>query len=148
MITHTPDMGPVRALAAGTGETVHTFMFIIKSFRLLFSGIKLKNTLSGPLRITYYTGRVASTIFEEGVSTGLVFFTQFLGFISLALCFMNLLPIPVLDGGQILLFLFEIVKRSPLRPKMVYRYQLIGTVLVFSLIILATVNDIFFFAIK
>ena len=144
LTTRTPEMGPVKALSQGTKETFHTLGLTVKSLKLLFSGIKLNNAVSGPIRITYITGQVASSIFTEGPGKGLVYYFQFLALISIALCFMNLLPIPALDGGQILLFIFEVFKRSPLTPKMIYRYQLIGTIAIFALIILATANDIFY----
>jgi len=60
--------------------------------------------------------------------------------------FMNLLPIPALDGGQIVLFIFEIIKKSPLSPISVYRYQMIGTILILLLVVFTTTSDILFLA--
>lgn len=137
---------PHRAIAAGFKEMGLTLYQIIDGFRLLTRGIKLKNAVSGPARITWYTGQIASTIFSDGLSAGLAAWFRFMALISIALGFMNLLPIPVLDGGQILLFIAEIIKRSPLKPKFIYRYQLVGTVMVAVLAVLAIASDLVFFA--
>jgi regulator of sigma E protease len=57
---------------------------------------------------------------------------------------MNLLPIPVLDGGQILLYTVEGLSRRELHPKVVYGYQVVGMVMVFMLLFFALFNDILF----
>jgi regulator of sigma E protease len=59
---------------------------------------------------------------------------------------MNLLPIPLLDGGSILLFLIELVRRKAAKVKTVFRYQTIGMVVVAALFILSTVSDVLFFS--
>jgi regulator of sigma E protease len=71
---------------------------------------------------------------------------NFLALLSVVLFFMNLLPIPVLDGGQIVLAAVEWVRgRSP-HPKAVYRYQLIGGVVIFAILFVALFGDILFLA--
>jgi regulator of sigma E protease len=70
--------------------------------------------------------------------------TNFLALISIALCIMNLLPLPVLDGGMILLFIIELIKRRPLHPKMVSAFQSVGVALIFGLMIFAVFGDILF----
>jgi regulator of sigma E protease len=59
---------------------------------------------------------------------------------------MNLLPIPALDGGQIVLSLIEWIKRKPLKTITIYRYQFIGTAMILALFVLATFSDILFFS--
>jgi len=59
---------------------------------------------------------------------------------------MNLLPIPALDGGMILMFVIEGLRRRPLRTKTVYRFQFIGMAFILALFVLATVSDLIFFA--
>jgi len=77
---------------------------------------------------------------------GLVPILSFLAFLSVGLAIMNLLPLPVLDGGLILLFLVELLKRKPLSAKTLYRYQFIGAAFVLVIFLIATMSDIFFFA--
>ena len=113
---------------------------------MLFGGIRVDRAVSGPIRLAWTAGSVATSGFGEGFGPGLRYTFQFLAFISVALAFMNLLPIPVLDGGQILLFLFETVRGRPLAPKSVYRYQSIGTMIVFALIFFVIAADVLFIA--
>jgi regulator of sigma E protease len=59
---------------------------------------------------------------------------------------MNLLPLPILDGGLILLFLIEIIKRKPLHPRYIHVFQTIGAVLIFGIMIFAVFGDILYIA--
>lgn len=70
-------------------------------------------------------------------------FIQFIVLISISLAFMNLLPIPALDGGQILLFSYDWITKKDLKPTLVYYYQTVGAVMVLILIVLAVSVDIF-----
>jgi regulator of sigma E protease len=112
----------------------------------LFKGINLQSAVSGPLRITYMTGDLAFSGFSASMAEGFLVFFRFIALINIALFIMNLLPIPALDGGQILLFLFEGIFRRKPNPLVLYRYQMLGTILIFGLIIFATTNDILFFS--
>lgn len=79
-----------------------------------------------------------------GFGQGMSALFNFLSFLSIALFVMQLIPIPALDGGQILLFIIEFLTRRPIRPKVFFRYQVIGFSLIFVLLIFATMNDLFF----
>ena len=136
------------SLKDGFSETAHTLISSIKGIALLFRGIDLQSAVSGPLRITYLTGDLAFSGFRNSMGEGFLTFFRFIALINVALCVMNLLPIPVLDGGQIILFLIEGIFRRKPNPQAIYRYQLLGTFLVFGLIIFATMNDILFFSRK
>jgi regulator of sigma E protease len=57
---------------------------------------------------------------------------------------MNLLPIPALDGGLIILFIIEAIRRKPLHPKAVYFFQMIGATVIFGLLIFSVFGDILF----
>jgi regulator of sigma E protease len=142
----TPDLNVFQALGKGFNEAVNTVVLSARGLKLLFSGINLNKAVSGPIRITYFAGEIATNGFQQSVGAGFLSFFQFVSFISIALFFMNLLPIPALDGGQILLFIFEIVKKSPLSPISVYRYQMVGTFIILILVILTTTSDILFLA--
>jgi regulator of sigma E protease len=69
---------------------------------------------------------------------------NFLALISIAVCIMNLLPLPVLDGGMTLLFIVEWIKRKPLHPKAISAFQTVGVVLIFGLMIFAVFGDILY----
>ncbi len=136
---------PLDALVKGTEETFSTLVMSVKSLGLLFKGIDLNKAVSGPIRITYMVGQVASYGFSQGIKTGLVRVFQFLSLLSVALFVMNLLPIPALDGGLILLNVIEIILRRKVSFKFYYRYQIIGFAFILSLLVLTTFSDIFYF---
>ncbi|MBN2655674.1 MAG: RIP metalloprotease RseP [Spirochaetales bacterium] len=145
-IYRTPDYNIIQAFGRGFGDAVETLVLSARGLKLLFSGLNLNKAVSGPIRITYFAGEVAANGFAQGLGKGFLSFFQFVSFISIALFFMNLLPIPALDGGQIVLFIYEIIKKSPLSPNSVYRYQMIGTFLILLLVLLTTTSDILFLA--
>ncbi|MDR2798849.1 MAG: site-2 protease family protein [Treponema sp.] len=140
----TPRLSPLGALIKGTEEAWKTFVLSFRSFALLFRGIDLTQAVSGPVRITYMVGDVATAGFGESVSTGLRSMASFLSLISIALCIMNLLPLPILDGGMILLFIIEGIKRKPLPPRAIYVFQTVGVVLIVGLMAFAVFGDILY----
>jgi regulator of sigma E protease len=101
--------------------------------RMLLGQVSLKN-LSGPLTIAEYAGSSARS--------GLVQFLGFLVVISLSLGFLNLLPIPILDGGQIVYQTIEWIKGSPLAERVQVAGQNIGIVMLLMLMGLALFNDV------
>jgi regulator of sigma E protease len=142
----TPRLSPFQAVAKGGFEAIKTFAISVKSLGLLFKkGIDLSQAVSGPARITYMVGDIAAEGFEESVETGFTAALNFLALISIALCIMNLLPLPILDGGLIVLFLVEMVRRRPLHPRVVSAFQTVGMVIILSLMVFAVFNDIRFF---
>lgn len=140
----TPDLNLFQAFGKGVTETGQTVSMVFKSIGLLFQGINLREAVSGPIRITYYVGEVASQGFSLGLKDGISNLFRFLSVLSVALFIMNLLPIPALDGGQLILFLIEGTTGRELKPKLVYRYQMVGMTILIGLIIFTTFNDIFF----
>jgi regulator of sigma E protease len=138
-------VGPGEAFAKGLGETLDTLEITVTSLGLLFRGIDLSQAVSGPLRITYFVGEVAAQGFSKNFATGVTSILNFLSLLSVALFFMNLLPIPLLDGGLIILFLFEIIRGKALSPRFVYRYQFVGLFFIILLVILSTMSDVLYF---
>jgi regulator of sigma E protease len=141
---HTPRLSIPGALVKGVWETWKTFLLSAKSLALLFRGIDLTQAVSGPVRITYMVGDVAAEGFGRSVGTGISSMVNFLALISIALCIMNLLPLPVLDGGLIVLSIAEIIKRKPLHPRFISAFQTVGVVLIFGLMLFAVFGDILF----
>lgn len=140
------ERNPFAALKRGVQETFSTLTLSIKSIALLFKGVNLRSAVSGPIRITYLVGEVASQGFNQGLARGLFIVFRFLSMLSVALCFMNLLPIPALDGGFIIVSIAEIILRKQIRPKFFYRYQIIGFTILFAILILTVFNDVFYLA--
>ncbi len=136
---------PFKALYLGTKDTFNTLFLTVKSLGLLFKGINLNEAVSGPIRITYIVGEVATQGFSLGLSQGFTSFFRFLSLISVALFFMNLLPIPMLDGGMILVNLVDLFRKKGINPKYFYRYQMVGLFILLMLILFTTFNDISFF---
>jgi regulator of sigma E protease len=141
----TPSLSFPRAIAAGVKESYRTLTVSIKSLRLLFMGIDLTKAVSGPVRITYMMGDMAAQSLEQGLGIGLRSILEFLALVSIALCVMNLLPLPILDGGMILLFLTEMIRKKPAHPKVISVFQTVGIVIIFSLMMFALYGDIMFF---
>jgi regulator of sigma E protease len=139
-----PPLSPVKALSRGVRETWKTLVVSLESLTLLFQGIDLTKAVSGPVRITYMTGDIAAEGFSESIGAGLSSLTNFLALISIALCVMNLLPLPVLDGGSIVLYLIEAIKRKPLHPRTISAFQTVGVVFIFGLLIFAVFGDILY----
>jgi regulator of sigma E protease len=133
------------AIVKSLGETYTTAALTVKGIGLLFRGIKLRNAVAGPLRITWYIGSAATSGFQLGFSVGVVSFFRFLSFLSVVLFLMNLLPFPALDGGQIILYLIELGRGRPVRPRIAWRVQLFGFSLLIVVSLFITFSDILFF---
>ena len=133
MLLHT-ELGVSGALARAGGEAWNMTMLQARLFwRMVLGRVSLKN-LSGPLSIAEFAGDSA----EAGVAS----FMSFLVLISLSLGFLNLLPIPILDGGQILFQLVEWLKGSPLSERTQAFGQQVGIALLIVLMGVALYNDI------
>ena len=133
MLLHT-DLGAGSALVRAGGEAWSMTMLQARLFwRMVLGRVSLKN-LSGPLSIAEFAGDSA----EAGVAS----FLSFLVLISLSLGFLNLLPIPILDGGQILFQLVEWLKGSPLSERAQALGQQVGIALLIVLMGVALYNDI------
>ncbi len=133
------------AISAGLAETWDTFSATLTGLGTLFRGVDIFAALSGPARIISYAGESVAAGIEQRATGGLAMPLNFLGFLSVALFLMNLLPIPALDGGQIVMHGVEIVRRKPLKPLSIYRYQLVGILFILGIFVLATVGDLIFF---
>lgn len=101
--------------------------------KMLIGNASVDN-LSGPISIAQYAGQSAEM--------GLVHFLKFLAIVSVSLGVLNLLPVPVLDGGHLLFFAIEAVKGSPVSEKVQIVFQNIGVALLMSLMILAVFLDL------
>lgn len=126
--------GPVEALGEGAGETWYIMKRTVTFFGGLITGRESVDQLGGPIRIAEVSGHVAAISF-----TALIGLTAVL---SVSIGIMNLLPIPVLDGGHLMFYAIEAVRGGPLPEKtQEYGYK-IGLALVLTLMVFVTSIDI------
>ena len=107
---------------------------MVRVVRGMFSGRVSTREVGGPIAIGIAAGQAAQL--------GLVAFLAFMATISVNLAVLNLLPVPVLDGGQFLFLLGEGILRRPLSIKLRERLTVVGLILLFLLMVLAFSNDI------
>jgi regulator of sigma E protease len=126
--------GPIKALTESLDltwqRTTETFGMVSK----MLTGQASTRNLSGVIGIAQVANAAASA--------GLDRFLEFLGLVSLSLAIVNLLPIPVLDGGHLLYYLIELVKGSPVSERTMIAGQYVGLALLCTLMVLAFYNDI------
>jgi regulator of sigma E protease len=127
-------LGVGAALVEGWNATVSSSTQIVRTVRGLFSGRISRREVGGPIMIGQLAG--------ESARMGLDPFVAFMALISINLAILNLLPVPVLDGGQFLFLLAEAVIRRPLPLKLRERLTAVGLVLIVLLMGLAFSNDI------
>ena len=126
--------GPVGALAHGAASTWDASVLTVKVLGRMVIGQASLQNLSGPLTIGQYAGDTASM--------GVVPFLGFLAIVSISLGIINLLPIPVLDGGHLLYFGIEAVRGKPLSEQAQAIGQHVGLLMLFLLMGLAFYNDL------
>ncbi|WP_462382148.1 RIP metalloprotease RseP [Pseudomonas sp. Marseille-QA0892] len=126
--------GPLEAVAEGARRTWTMSVLTLDSLRkMLFGELSVKN-LSGPITIA----KVAGASAQSGVGD----FLNFLAYLSISLGVLNLLPIPVLDGGHLLFYLVEWARGRPLSERVQAWGMQIGVSLVVGVMLLALVNDL------
>lgn len=127
-------LGPLEALPRAVIETWDKTVLTLDILRKMIVGLVSTRNLSGPITIATVAGDSA----ESGWET----FLSFLALLSVSLAVLNLLPIPVLDGGHILFCLVEMVKGSPVAERVQVLGVQIGIFIVASLMVLAFYNDL------
>jgi regulator of sigma E protease len=128
------EYGPVAALPAVVRETGKLAADSLGMIARMFSGSASVGNVSGPITIARYANASAEL--------GPAWFLNFLALLSLSLAIINLLPIPVLDGGHLLYYLIELAKGSPLSERAMAAGQYVGLALLAGLMGLAFYNDI------
>ena len=127
--------GPLAAIPAAFRETGKMASDSLGMIRRMFTGHASVKNISGPLTIAQVANQTAKR--------GAAWFLFFLALLSLSLAIINLLPIPVLDGGHLLYYLIELVKGNPLSERAMATGQYVGLAMLASLMGLAFYNDIF-----
>lgn len=141
----TPGTGFFKSIVNGFVLTHKAFVLTFKSLGLLFKGVDFRQAVSGPVRITHMLGDVAAQGFKAGFLIGLSDILNFVSIISISLFIMNLLPIPILDGGLILFAFIEFIFKRQIHPKVLYYVQFIGIAFIGVVFIFALWGDIGYF---
>lgn len=126
--------GPVRALRESLDTTWNTAAQTFQMIGKMLTGRASTKNLSGVIGI--------AQVANQSASMGPAWFLNFLGMVSLSLCILNLLPIPLLDGGHLLYYLIELVKGSPVSERTMIAGQYVGLALLFTMMGLAFYNDL------
>ena len=140
-----PRYGFFGSIGHGFIDAVKTAGLTIKSIGILFKGVDLDNAVSGPARVTEMLGSTVKDGFSAGLRVGFVSLMSLLSVISISLFIMNLLPVPVLDGGLILIAFIEIIIRRRVSPRLQYYVQFIGLAFIAFIFIIGLKGDILFF---
>jgi regulator of sigma E protease len=126
--------GPVSALAAAARETWDKSALTVRFlWRMVTGDVSTKN-ISGPINIAQYAGLTATE--------GFTYYLGFLALVSISLAILNLLPVPVLDGGQVVFQLAEVAKGAPLSAEAQLLGQKVGIAMLVALMGFAFYNDI------
>jgi regulator of sigma E protease len=126
--------GLLEAVPEALYKTWEVTTLTLRTLWKMVSGRASVENLSGPISIARYAGQSAAV--------GLTTFLGFLGIVSVSLGVLNLLPVPILDGGHLLFYLLEVVKGSPMSETAQLVGQKIGIALLLMLMSLAFYNDL------
>ncbi|EIZ77541.1 regulator of sigma E protease [Novosphingobium sp. Rr 2-17] len=127
-------VGPVRAIGLGFDESFKAMGTIVTGIKQIVVGDRSVKELGGPIKIAKYSG--------EAFSMGWEAFVGFVAMISINLAFINLLPIPGLDGGHLAFYAAEFVRRKPLGVRSQEWAVRTGVLLVLALMVFVTLNDL------
>jgi regulator of sigma E protease len=126
--------GPIDAIGASLQQTWHATRDTFAILKRLITGQASVKNVSGTITVAQVANQEASVSFGS--------FLGFLAYFSLSLCIMNLLPIPVLDGGHLLFYFVELITGRPVAERIQLAGQFVGLTLLVSLMILANYNDV------
>ena len=127
-------LGPIEALSNSVDQTADVMGTMVTGIRQIATGKRSMRELGGPVKIAKFSG--------ERLALGWQEFVYFSAFISINLAFINLLPIPALDGGHLAFYLAEAIRRKPLGARSQEWAFRTGLVFVLALMLFVTINDI------
>ena len=127
-------LGPLDGIVESVRLTTHYSVLTLKMIGRMLIGTASVENLSGPISIAKYAGQTASF--------GLIPFLKFLAFVSISLGVMNLLPIPMLDGGHLLFYIIEGIRGKALSEQVMQMSMRVGMSVLFAVMILAVFIDL------
>ena len=122
------------ALSLGVRLTAAQIVAVVDAVKRLVTGQASARELGGPIAIAQMS--------EQAARLGYDWFLQFLAFFSVSLAVLNLLPIPVLDGGHAMFLIAEAIRRKPLSPQLRLRLTQVGMLVVLAIMVVALSNDV------
>ena len=126
--------GPFQAISKASAETWKMTSVSLEMMGKLVTGKASIKNISGPVTI--------AQVANDSAKRGLSWFLSFLALVSLSLGIINLMPVPMLDGGQLLFLMFEKFKGAPLSENFQLKAHFVGLIMIVSLMSLAFYNDI------
>jgi regulator of sigma E protease len=127
-------VGPFEAVTLAVWQTGETVDLMVTGLGQIVTGRRSLQELGGPVKIAKFSG--------EQLSLGWINFVQFAALVSINLAFINLLPIPALDGGHLAFYAAEAVRRKPLGPRSQEWAFRTGIAFVLALMLFVTINDV------
>jgi regulator of sigma E protease len=140
--------GPIEALQGGVERTWDVVATTVRYLGRMFTGRETAEQLSGPLGMAQLSGDITKQTAEMSPNAGVfaanigITILELAASISVGIGFLNLLPVPVLDGGHLLFYGYEAVARRPLTAKVQAAGYRVGLALVLGLMLFATWNDL------
>jgi regulator of sigma E protease len=122
------------ALGIGVRLTGAQIVAVVISVKRFVTGQASAKELGGPIAIAQMSG--------QALRLGIDWFLQFIAFFSVSLAVLNLLPIPVLDGGHAMFLIAEAIRRRPLSPQLRLRLTQVGMLIVLAIMVIAISNDV------
>lgn len=132
-------LGPLDAAVAGVEETYELSIMTVRAVSQIVVGTRGAEDVGGPMRIAEMSGQFAAPIWDNGNYAPLI---SFMALLSISLGLINLLPIPVLDGGHLLFYAVEAVRGRPLGRRAVEWSMTFGLVVILGLFVTTTVLDL------
>jgi regulator of sigma E protease len=132
-------VGLLDAPGIAVKQTVGIVQMMLDGLGQIITGMRSAKELGGPLRIAQFSG--------EAASMGAISFAYLVALISINLGFINLLPVPMLDGGHLLFYALEAVRRKPVDPQVQEWAFRSGLLLLLTLMLFVTFNDLAAFGI-
>ncbi|MES2492257.1 MAG: RIP metalloprotease RseP [Pseudomonadota bacterium] len=127
-------VGGVEAVTLAVDQTAGVIRMLVVGIGQIVTGERSMDELGGPIKTAKYSG--------EQLSLGWLSFVSFAAFISINLAFINLLPIPALDGGHLAFYAAEAIRRRPLGPRSQDWAYRTGFAFVLALMLFVTLNDL------
>jgi regulator of sigma E protease len=127
-------LGPVRSVTLAFEQTGEILAMMVNGIRQIVTGQRPVTELGGPIKMAKFSG--------EQLTLGWVDFASFVAMVSINLAFINLLPIPALDGGHLAFYAAEAVRRKPASPRSQEWAFRTGIAFVLALMLFVTINDV------